>query len=304
MQIAANTVAAVISYYKKELAAIYSESELKHIVSWILQKQFGLSPAEILANPHRRINESDLTPLERMCAELKNHRPVQYVLGEAEFYGYRFRVNEAVLIPRPETEEMAECIVKDIRALGKPVRVLDIGTGSGCIAVALKKQFPEADVYALDISDAALEVAVENASLNDAVVTFFKADILSERAEEVIIAACGADKFDIVVSNPPYVLLTEKDTLHARVRGYEPHVALFVSDEDPILFYRRIAKMASMLLRKEGLLWFECHSAHARAVAQMLDEVRYKDVTVYHDLSGLMRLSRAVRGQDHAPRRY
>jgi release factor glutamine methyltransferase len=295
MRIASNTVSAVISYYKEELSGIYTESELRNITYWALQKQLGLGLTEIVSEPGRRINESDLVPLARKCAELKRNRPVQYVLGEAEFYGLTFRVNEAVLIPRPETEELVERILKEVHSAAAPLRILDIGTGSGCIAITLKRHLPAAAVYALDVSAEALEVARANASQHAAQVQFFQADILSPDAASLINRQCGSEQFDILVSNPPYVLAGEKDTLHARVRDYEPHTALFVHDADPILFYRKIAGLGEFLLRSGGDLWFECHAEHARAVGQMLLGRGYKNVSVLPDLSGLTRFSRASR---------
>ena len=295
MQIASNTVGAVVSHFKKELWGIYTESELRSITYWVLQKQLGLKITEIISDPQRRIYESDLTPLARMCAELKSNRPVQYVLGEAEFYDCRFRVSEAVLIPRPETEELVEHIIKEAGAADRALRILDIGTGSGCIAVALKKHLLAARVCALDVSAAALDVAKENAVMNGAEVSFFEADVLAADAENVIRAACGAEAFDIIVSNPPYVLMSEEGTLHARVRGYEPRGALFVNDPDPILFYRRIAGLAENLLGRGGVLWFECHAAYAQAVSQALGAGNYKNVSVLRDLSGLARFARASR---------
>lgn len=294
MQIASNTVGAVVNHFKKELWGMYTESELRNITYWVLQKQLGLSITEIISDPQRRIYESDLTPLARMCAELKNDRPVQYVLGEAEFYECRFRVNEAVLIPRPETEELVEHIIKEAQADGGPLRILDIGTGSGCIAVALKRHLSWARVCALDVSAAALDVAKLNARMNGTEVTFFEADVLAPDTADVIYGECP-DKFDIIVSNPPYVLWSEQATLHARVRGYEPPGALFVNDPDPLLFYRRIAKLAEKLLRPGAVLWFECHSDYTDAVAQMLVERSYKNVSVLRDLSGLARFARATR---------
>ena len=293
MRIPRNTLSAVTRFYRQELADIYTSSELENIIAWVLRHQLGLTRAQLLSADDLLINESDLGPLERMCNELRAHRPLQYVLGDAEFFGLHFQVNEHVLIPRPETEEMVERIVnaaKKDELSGAP-RILDIGTGSGCIAVTLKKKLPAAEVYAADISEEALAVARRNADLNDVEVNFVRADALEKGA---LTSSFGTAAFDLVVSNPPYVLASEAGTLHPRVREFEPAQALFVPSADPLLFYRTIAEEARGLLKTGGQLWFECHSAHAHEVGQLLRAARYKDVTVFADLTGLPRIVRAI----------
>jgi release factor glutamine methyltransferase len=298
MQISANTLSAVISFYKKELAHVYTESELQNIIRWILEKQLDFK-GDI--NADRRINESDLIPLSKMCQELKANKPIQYVLGEAEFYRMKFKVNENVLIPRPETEELVERVINDVKTnsdshrnshLTSHISILDVGTGSGCIPIAIKKSITDATVYALDISDAALEIAEYNAVQNRVEVNFFKADILTSKPETLLLQNNG-EKFDIIISNPPYVLNSEKNTLHKRVTGYEPHLALFVDDTDPILFYRKIASLAQQILKKRGKIYFECHTDFVQEVQQMLISQGFADVCIYPDLAGLARFSEA-----------
>lgn len=291
MQIANNTVGAVASFYKQELSFIYTDSELQQIVRWALQKQLN-DRKNSFSDPAVRIHESDLTPLERMCYELKTHKPVQYVLGEADFYGMTFKVNEHVLIPRPETEELVEKILKESRP---DANVLDIGTGSGCIAISIKKNKPAAKVMAIDISKEALEVARENAFLNKTEVTFKEMSILEEETPGLLLDANGGALFDVVVSNPPYVLNTEKESLAERVRDFEPHLALFVNNSDPVFFYRKIAAAGLALLRPGGRLWFECHRDFTGQVQQLLQAAPYKNVTVHTDLSGLPRIVAAIR---------
>lgn len=297
MQISSNTISAVINFYKKELSSIYTESELNNIIRWVLEKQLGLRDID----PAARINESDMTPLERMCFELKANRPLQYVLGEAEFYGLKFKVDERVLIPRPETEELVERIIHSTsfspfvpRPSSLVPCILDIGTGSGCIPIALKKNIPMARVHALDISDAALELARENAAIHNVPVNFFQADILSENAGELILKQTSHQKIDLLVSNPPYVLTTEKETLPARVRDFEPHLALFVSHKDPILFYHKIALLAQKIVSPGGRLWFECHAHHAAQVQEMLIEAGFEEVRLHPDMAGLARFTEAL----------
>lgn len=291
MQIANNTVGAVVNFYKHELSALYTASELQQIVRWALQKQLN-DRKNPFTDPATRIHESDLTPLERMCYELKTHKPLQYVLGEAEFYGMTFTVNEHVLIPRPETEELVEKILQEMTP---GAFVLDIGTGSGCIPVSIKKNKPASRVMAIDISEDALNVAGNNASLNSVDVDFRKMDILDEQTPARLLDASAKQLFDVVVSNPPYVLEAEKESLAERVRDFEPHLALFVNNSDPVLFYRKIAAAGLALLKPGGRLWFECHKDFAAQVQQMLQAHSYKDVTLHPDLSGLPRMVAATR---------
>lgn len=310
MKIASNSLSSVINFYKAELASVYSASELQNILRWILEKQLGLTLSDITSHPNLRINESDMTPLEKMCYELKANKPIQYVLGEAEFYEMKFKVNESVLIPRPETEELVEMVIKDISSLQSRTSylvpltssshntrlsplVLDIGTGSGCIPISIKKNIPQAQVFALDISESALEIARHNATVNHVSVGFFRADILLDTVAEQILEATGGQKLDVIISNPPYILQSESASLHERVRAYEPHTALFVPDSDPLLFYRKIAHVATKTLKTEGKLWFECHSNHAAQVRDMLVEMHFANVVLHNDLSGLPRFAAA-----------
>ncbi|MGZ3862743.1 MAG: peptide chain release factor N(5)-glutamine methyltransferase [Bacteroidia bacterium] len=293
MQISSNTLSAVINFYKESLIHIYTPGELEVIIRWVLEHQLNKS-IDIKAYKDERVNESDLTPLERMCFELKANRPIQYVLGEAEFFRLKFKVDESVLIPRPETEEMVERIINTIRSkYSSGVTILDIGTGSGCIPVAIKKNIPSARVYAMDISDEALATAEFNAKNNNAEVNFFKADILAADPE-AILSHLNGEKVDIIISNPPYVLDSEKNSLHKRVFEFEPHKALFVDDPDPILFYRKIAGLAPQIVKKGGRIFFECHADHAYSVQQMLTSNGFADACIYPDLSGLARVSEAL----------
>jgi len=296
MQITSNNIQSVISFYKKELADIYTESELQNITRWIIEKQLNISPDEIISKPETRINESDLVKLEQMCFDLKKHTPIQYVLGESEFYGLKFKVNKNVLIPRPETEELVERIISQQPKLPIAPRLLDIGTGSGCIPISLKKNISAANVYALDISEAALEVAKYNAKQNAVEVNFFVADILQKDAAEIILSHTGGEKLDCIISNPPYVLNSEKKSLHKRVSEFEPHLALFVEDKDPILFYRKITALSQKILKKSGKIYFECHTDYAQSVQEMLVAAGFQNVCIYADMSGLARFTEASAG--------
>ena len=282
MQITSHTIQSVISFYKNELAAIYSESEITLITNWILEKQFKIKNAEL------KIEDADIKELERMCRELKAHKPIQYVLGEAEFYRLKFKVNENVLIPRPETEELVELVINELK-VKSALTILDIGTGSGCIPIAIKKNVPHANVFTLDVSIEALEIAKYNAEQNRVEVNFFQADVLSDGIAETILKQTNNQKIDLIISNPPYVLESEKEGLHNRVKNYEPSLALFVDDKDPILFYRKIAALAKKIGAKNASLYFECHVDYAEKVLEMLKGENFYNGSLFKDLAGLNR---------------
>ncbi len=293
MQINSNTIQSVFAFYKKELSDIYSESELQNITRWVLENQLKINSVESISKSDTRINESDLVKLEQMCFDLKKHMPIQYVLGESEFYGLKFKVNQHVLIPRPETEELVEKVISNHCRLPTASCILDIGTGSGCIPISIKKNIPLASVYALDISEVSLDVAKHNAKQNGTEINFFRADILQENVTEIILSQTGGEKLDVIISNPPYVLNSEKESLHKRVSAFEPHLALFVDDNDPILFYRKIAALSQKTLKKSGKIYFECHTNYTQSVQQMLVSSGFNSVYTHADMSGLARFTEA-----------
>jgi release factor glutamine methyltransferase len=228
-----------------------------------------------------QLSRNEEEQVRAMLEDLRKYRPVQYILGETEFYGLPFRVDDRVLIPRPETEELIEWILADVSE--SPKTVWDIGTGSGCIAVALAKHFPEATTYASDISEDALVVARQNAEDNQVNVHFFQQDVLKD------LPSFPASFFDVIVSNPPYVTLSERNGISPNVLNYEPHQALFVSDDRPLLFYERIAGVAQTFLKPNGRLFFETSALYGQATAEMLRQKNYK-VTLKKDLSGKDRM--------------
>jgi release factor glutamine methyltransferase len=219
---------------------------------------------------------------------LKKNEPYQYVFGKCEFYGLEFRVTPDVLIPRPETEELVEWVLSENSMAD---RFLDIGTGSGCIAVTLGKKIPAAAIHAWDISDGALAIAAENAAYNGVVVQFLKRDILQSFSAET--------SFDVIVSNPPYVMESEKVTMEENVLHFEPHEALFVPDNDPLLFYRRIAEVALEMLHEGGRLYFEVNRTKGASICSMLQQRGYLEVESRNDLSGNLRMIKAVKPRDH-----
>lgn len=290
MQITSHTIQSVIAFYKSELANIYSDSELQNIQNWIFEKQLKLSSTDIISKKEISITPADIKELERMCRELKVHRPIQYVLGEAEFFRLKFKVNENVLIPRPETEQMVELIVKIFKNQPSIKTILDIGTGSGCIPVAIKKNIPHAQVFGLDVSKDALEVAGYNAEQSRVEVNFFQADTLSDTIADDILEQTNNQKIDLIISNPPYVLESEKEGLQYRVKKYEPGLALFVNDTDPILFYRKITALTKKIASERAYLFFECHVDYAESVANLLKAEGFGNITLFKDLAGLNRL--------------
>ncbi|WP_405293363.1 peptide chain release factor N(5)-glutamine methyltransferase [Algibacter sp. Ld11] len=210
---------------------------------------------------------------------LEQQKPIQYILGETEFYGLTFKVNENTLIPRPETEELVSWVLKSIPE-DETVNVLDIGTGSGCIAISIAKNLPKANVFSLDISNAALKVAIENAELNEVVVSFINQDILLIEDSKLL----KDIKFDIIVSNPPYVRHLEKKLMHTNVLENEPHLALFVDDENPLQFYKAITEFSTHNLNENGRLFFEINEYLGNEMIQLLKQNHFKDIYLKQDM--------------------
>jgi release factor glutamine methyltransferase len=237
------------------------------------------------------INQSELISIYNTGKELKNGNPVQYILGEAHFYNLAFNVNSSTLIPRPETEELVDLIIKQLKNENSPPTILDIGTGSGCIPVTLKKHLPEAKVTGIDISEKALDVAKSNAIKNNVNVGFIKFDILSQF---MILPIAIGTKFNTIVSNPPYVLNSEAKQMEPRVLNHEPHVALFVEDNDPIIFYKRIIDLCEGYLNAKGFLFFELNPIYANDVKNYADDSKIFIFTeILQDMSSKQRFLKA-----------
>jgi release factor glutamine methyltransferase len=271
-----------VKYIRDELQAVYADPELQSVSRLLISHITGFSFTGILVNKNTIFSEHQREILNNYLEKLKNGMPVQYVLGETEFCGLPFKVDESVLIPRPETEELVEWVVKEANPRSV---ILDIGTGSGCIAVALKHLLPDAEVYACDIAEESLKTASKNAAINKADVHFFQTDILIEKK--------SVRKYHIIVSNPPYIPLEEKNEMLSRVKDYEPECALFVPDDDPLLFYRKIAQYASVHLHPGGKLFFEVHRDYGKACLSMLKEMQFQQVQLQQDIAGNDRMIRA-----------
>ncbi len=264
-----------IDYIISELRGFYPEDELRELAYWILEESTGMTRTEILFGCKDTKKNVYAQEIEVILQKLRAHEPIQYVFGHTEWMGLDLRVTPATLIPRPETAELVEWILH-VTDKNKPLRVLDIGTGSGCIAIALKKAAPNWQVTGLDISDEALEVAKENAQRNNVTIHWQQADILS---------LCALPMVDIIVSNPPYICEKEKVDMQARVLDYEPARALFVPDNDPLLFYRKIAS-----LKGAPILFFEINEAYGEQVCSMLRTIGYTNVELKKDMYGKTRM--------------
>ncbi len=282
------TIAQAKTHLTQALTTIYDQREAASITRIIFED------ADFLKNrqPEEILNGGHAAMLNKMQSRLLAHEPLQYVLGEADFYGLKFKVNSNVLIPRPETEELVQWIKNDItRTLptgaGKSLR--DIGTGSGCIALTLKSQMPDLNVTALDISPSALEIVQENAAHLDLNISTINSDILNTQATESL------PVYDYIVSNPPYVLAKDKTEMHPNVLKYEPHLALFVSDDDPLLFYRQISLFAQKHLRKNGALYFEIHEKQAMGVRNLLEKTGFQNIIIQKDMSGKERMVKGIK---------
>ena len=281
-----NTMSGLQQYALQELKDTYNEHEIKYLCSHLFCKILHCTNIEIHLKKHELLDKRFIDNFVEVVAELKKNRPVQYVLGETEFLGVDFHLNSETLIPRPETEELVMWVAKSGLKTGD--KVLDVGTGSGCIVVALGKMVNGLELHGVDISPEALRQAGENARENGVEVCFRERDILHHEKWE------WAD-FDVIVSNPPYVRVSEKALMHERVLGYEPHRALFVTDEDPLVFYRVIAEFGCLHLKPGGILFFEINEAFGQEMVDLLSGMGYRDVELRKDIHERDRMVRGKR---------
>lgn len=258
------------------LSGIYPDNEIMNLSRLVIEHVTGYSIPVLLSDKSKKITPAQEQIIHKITQRLQTSEPIQYILGKTEFYGLPFIVNENVLIPRPETEELVELIINENQRSAPTI--IDIGTGSGCIAVALKKWLPDAAVCAWDFSETALSVAKKNADLNQIDITFEQIDVLRDPIPNI--------KPDVIVSNPPYVLSSEKENMNKNVLDYEPHSALFVPDDNSLLFYIRIADIALQLLNPGGKLYLEINRLKGQATKEMLKEKGFDNVKVFKDMSG------------------
>jgi len=272
-----------IQYISEELASYYPGSEIRGFVRLIMESVCGLSYTEMILQKDRVPDADKKNEIEGIIKRLKTYEPIQYILGETEFFDLKLKVNPNVLIPRPETEELVNWILES--EIAQQSKILDIGTGSGCIGLALKANLPESVVLGIDISEKALETARNNAQSNNLDVIFKKADILHFDANN------WAEP-DVVVSNPPYVRDSEKQLMQKNVLDFEPVGALFVPDDDPLLFYSAIAEFSIKRLRKSGFLFLEINEYLGAEIKELLEDVGFRHVEIKMDLFGKNRMIR------------
>ncbi|HAS42483.1 MAG TPA: peptide chain release factor N(5)-glutamine methyltransferase [Microscillaceae bacterium] len=274
--------------YRQQLQTIYAPEEAQTIVFWLLEHFLALNRTNVLINQTIEISQTQQQALNNALERLKKHEPIQYIVGYTEFYGLTFHVRPGVLIPRPETEELVEWVVQDYR--DQVVNILDIGTGSGCIAISLAKNLAQSKVQALDVSSEALQVAQSNAVENKAKVQFIQEDILNP---QTLLQLIPDHSLDVVVSNPPYVTPAEKSQMQANVLDFEPDLALFIPQEQPLLFYKAIAQLATQKLKTYGRLYFEINEQFGNETKQMLEDLGFQDIIIRKDGFGKDRMVKA-----------
>jgi len=268
------------SHFIQTLTPLYDAEEADRFFIISLEELKGWRRVDFALNTEAVLSQDEIDRWNSVLAQLQIHRPIQYIFGKSYFYGLDFTVNEDTLIPRPETEELVDWVIAENK--GKSFEIIDIGTGSGCIAISLAKNLPQAKVSAMDISTGALAVAKTNAAQNDAVVNFIQQDVLA--LSEL------PQKYDVIVSNPPYVRELEKPEIQPNVLEFEPHLALFVSDADPLLFYRKIAQLARVGLNPGGRLYFEINQYLGPETLEMLEDHGFADVVLRSDMYGNNRM--------------
>ena len=279
----------IITFIRKSLETQYPSEEIHSLTQWIVEKVCNLPRHQQLWRKDKELSNMEKQTIQTIVQRLQHSEPIQYIFGETEFYGLTFKVSPAVLIPRPETEELVHRIIQEQTASN--LRILDIGTGSGCIAVTLAKKLIAANVYALDISEDALQIAQQNTQYNEVAVQLIHADIFSSN----IVQSLSVPLFDMIVSNPPYVTTNDKARLKPNVLNYEPYHALFVPDNDPICFYRRIAEFGRDNLTVNGLLYFEINPLFGETIGRMLHQKGYRNIEIINDLSGKERFIKATK---------
>lgn len=297
------TVGEARIWLKEKLNNLFSAEEVPEIQLLILQTITGLTQTQQHISPEKKISGEQITMLLLSVKKLETGMPVQYALGEADFFGLKFKVDSSVLIPRPETEELVAWVLEEKKFKSEerrkeetpaansfePTTILDIGTGSGCIPIAIKKNWPQAMVHALDISAEALRLASENALQNQVEVEFFEQDILN------FYPVKEAFNYSVIVSNPPYIVPSEQKLMQPNVLDFEPHLALFVPETDPLLFYRAVADYAFLMLEKNGLLFLEINPNFQQQLMQLLHQKGFINITSKPDFRGKLRMIKATK---------
>ncbi len=288
MFVQSNTVKAIKDYFQKKLSDQFSETEIRLISNESLKKKLGLSTGELMLSNETLLSESELLYFRSIVKRLLNKEPFQYVLGETHFYGLDLACDKRALIPRPETEELVEWM-KDTFQNSDNLKMMDLCTGSGCIALALKSVFKNSSICGSDISKDAIDLATENKQRTNLDVTFIQFDALNESHYSNF----EENSFDTWVSNPPYIPNDDKERMEQNVLDFEPHLALFVENEDPLLFYRVIANQANVYLKSKGYLFYEIHEDLSDETIQLLEKLNFVNIEVRKDLQGKNRMLKA-----------
>jgi release factor glutamine methyltransferase len=273
------------SNFKTTLSGLYPSEEIQSFFNILSEEYLNLSRIEVALHPEKTISTEDAEKFQEALLQLKNYEPIQYIIGETEFYGLPFKVNKHTLIPRPETEELVEWILSKQKLIthnSQLITILDIGTGTGCIAISLAKNLPNSKISALDISEEALKIAQQNAELNNVNVEFFQADILKTKTLP--------QQYDVIVSNPPYVREQEKKQMQQNVLNHEPNSALYVSNNDPLLFYRKISQLARNHLNPNGKVFFEINEYLSEEMFALLKSGGFQNIEIRKDIFGKYRM--------------
>lgn len=282
------TISEIQKEYWQALSPVYGDREAKSITKLVFEKELDLSSTKLSFERYRLITQPQQQNLQDILKRLLQHEPVQYVLGEADFFGLVFKVNKHVLIPRPETEELVEWSIALAKILpAENLHMLDIGTGTGCIPISLAKSLPTSNIEGCDVSEEALGVAKDNNTLLKTRVKFFKLDILNESLPD--------GSYDLIVSNPPYIAQSEKTDMAPHVLNFEPHLALFAPTEDALIFYKVIARKAFAALKKSGILLFEIHAGKGVEVVDIMQQAGYQNIELRKDLSGKNRMVKGIK---------
>jgi release factor glutamine methyltransferase len=284
-------ITAFRTYFIEQVAPYFDAEEATSFFYLLIEQRRNLKRVDLVMQPDLFLTESELAEFQFVISELQRHKPIQYILGSTEFYGLQFDVNEHTLIPRPETEELVEwvvltqkSIVENLESEAATIDLLDIGTGSGCIAISLAKNMRYTQVAAIDVSVEALATAQKNAGTHKVAVEFICKNILE--------ATVLTQKYHVIVSNPPYIRMLEKQEIKPNVLDFEPHLALFVANEDPLLFYRKIAQLAQKHLHEKGYLFFEINQYLAKETLNLLEDIGFKSIELRKDIYGNDRMIR------------
>ncbi|HBK29298.1 MAG TPA: peptide chain release factor N(5)-glutamine methyltransferase [Parabacteroides sp.] len=273
-----------VAYIRERLSPFYREGEIKSFICWLMEDLAGIPPYRLIMMEDE-LDENTKKKITDATERLARFEPIQYIIGKTRFCGHTFNLTSSVLIPRPETAGLVQMIIQDFKK--KPATILDIGTGSGCIAISLASELPKSKVTAVDISEEALIVAKENAKQNNVDIDWLLMDILSDESLPLL------KHYDCIVSNPPYVMENEKDAMEHNVLDYEPQLALFVPNDDPLLFYRRIAHVGKKFLKKGGCLYFEINERFGTEMINLLEHECFHEIELSVDYNGKDRFIKA-----------